>query len=98
MRQPVARLLRLRWRPRRDDYQAAEQAEHISLDQFRSWNPAVDANCDNLWLGYYVCVGVLPSRQLGIQMDKTGAVGRVGSPTASENMRTDRQSIGTVPR
>ncbi|KAK4225827.1 hypothetical protein QBC38DRAFT_481898 [Podospora fimiseda] len=30
----------------------------ISLSQFLSWNPAVDSACINLWLGYYVCVGV----------------------------------------
>ena len=35
-----------------------EQAQAITSDQFLSWNPYVDANCDNLWLGYYVCVGV----------------------------------------
>ncbi|KAL3954153.1 hypothetical protein ACCO45_012109 [Purpureocillium lilacinum] len=30
----------------------------ITLDQFRKWNPTVDARCSNLWAGYYVCVGV----------------------------------------
>jgi hypothetical protein len=29
-----------------------------TLAQFRSWNTQVDAACSNLWLGYYVCVGV----------------------------------------
>ncbi|KAI9040041.1 LysM peptidoglycan-binding domain-containing protein [Aspergillus affinis] len=30
----------------------------ITLAQFRSWNKEIDAGCTNLWLGYYVCVGV----------------------------------------
>ncbi|BCS24217.1 uncharacterized protein APUU_40661S [Aspergillus puulaauensis] len=30
----------------------------ITLDQFRKWNAEVDAGCTNLWLGYYVCVGI----------------------------------------
>lgn len=36
---------------------AIEQTNGISAAQFQSWNPFVDANCANLWLGYYVCVG-----------------------------------------
>jgi LysM repeat protein len=35
-----------------------EQAYGISATQFQSWNPYVDASCSNLWLDYYVCVGV----------------------------------------
>ncbi|KAF7174537.1 hypothetical protein CNMCM6106_009078 [Aspergillus hiratsukae] len=30
----------------------------ITFDQFRAWNTQVDAGCTNLWLGYYVCIGV----------------------------------------
>ncbi|EAW22090.1 LysM peptidoglycan-binding domain-containing protein [Aspergillus fischeri NRRL 181] len=30
----------------------------IIFEQFRAWNTQVDAACSNLWLGYYVCVGV----------------------------------------
>ncbi|OQE13220.1 hypothetical protein PENFLA_c052G03443 [Penicillium flavigenum] len=30
----------------------------ITLTQFRAWNTQIDAACSNLWLGYYVCVGV----------------------------------------
>ncbi|CAI7645618.1 unnamed protein product [Penicillium pancosmium] len=33
-------------------------AAKITLAQFRTWNTQVDASCSNLWLGYYVCVGV----------------------------------------
>lgn len=35
-----------------------DSAEGISLAQFLSWNPYVDSQCNNLWQGYYVCVGV----------------------------------------
>ncbi|KAL4981877.1 hypothetical protein BDW68DRAFT_183077 [Aspergillus falconensis] len=31
----------------------------ISLDDFYAWNPTVGSDCSGLWLGYYVCVGVL---------------------------------------
>jgi hypothetical protein len=37
---------------------AIEQAKGISSADFLAWNSYVDASCDNLWLGYYVCVGV----------------------------------------
>ncbi|RDW70662.1 uncharacterized protein DSM5745_08173 [Aspergillus mulundensis] len=30
----------------------------ITLAQLRQWNSHIDAACSNLWLGYYVCVGV----------------------------------------
>ncbi|KAK7923718.1 hypothetical protein PG985_007789 [Apiospora marii] len=30
-----------------------EQDAGISSAQFLAWNPAVDAACDNMWLGYY---------------------------------------------
>ncbi|KAK2845291.1 hypothetical protein FQN49_005861 [Arthroderma sp. PD_2] len=30
----------------------------VSADDFNSWNPDVGADCNNLWVGYNVCVGV----------------------------------------
>ncbi|KAA8652421.1 uncharacterized protein ATNIH1004_001325 [Aspergillus tanneri] len=30
----------------------------ITFAQFRAWNTEINAACSNLWLGYYVCVGV----------------------------------------
>ncbi|KAL2160292.1 hypothetical protein VTH06DRAFT_1465 [Thermothelomyces fergusii] len=30
----------------------------ITEDQFRSWNTQINSSCNNLWLGYAVCVGV----------------------------------------
>ncbi|KAF3067179.1 carbohydrate-binding module family 50 protein [Daldinia childiae] len=34
------------------------QAKGISFDNFRKWNPTIDASCSNLQLGYNYCVGV----------------------------------------
>ncbi|OOQ86417.1 hypothetical protein PEBR_21486 [Penicillium brasilianum] len=31
----------------------------ITVDEFYTWNPTVGASCSGLWLGYYVCVGIL---------------------------------------
>lgn len=41
-----------------DGCTAIEAVNGIIQAQFLSLNPAVDSNCDNLWLGYYLCVGV----------------------------------------
>jgi LysM repeat protein len=41
-----------------DGCYSIEQAKGITSAQFLRWNPYVDADCDNLWLGYYVCVGL----------------------------------------
>jgi hypothetical protein len=30
----------------------------IALDGFYAWNPSVGSDCENLWLGYSLCVGV----------------------------------------
>ncbi|KAL4911937.1 hypothetical protein BDW62DRAFT_206942 [Aspergillus aurantiobrunneus] len=30
----------------------------ITFAQFYEWNPAIGSNCDSLWVGYAVCVGV----------------------------------------
>ncbi|KAJ5404288.1 hypothetical protein N7509_004159 [Penicillium cosmopolitanum] len=35
-----------------------EQKYGITTTQFNKWNPQVGSDCANLWLGYYVCVGV----------------------------------------
>jgi LysM repeat protein len=41
------------------DYCAAvAEAAGISLDQFYQWNPAVRSTCSDLYLGYYVCIGL----------------------------------------
>ncbi|KAK3395115.1 LysM domain-containing protein [Podospora didyma] len=40
-----------------DSCYAIQQANGITLDQIRRWNPEVNAGCTNLWLGYYICIG-----------------------------------------
>lgn len=41
-----------------DGCYSIEQAYGITQDQFLEWNTAVDDNCTNIWVDYYVCVGV----------------------------------------
>jgi LysM repeat protein len=41
-----------------DGCASIETAEGITAAEFALWNPYVDATCSNLWLGYYICVGV----------------------------------------
>ncbi|KAK4221168.1 hypothetical protein QBC38DRAFT_492576 [Podospora fimiseda] len=41
-----------------DSCWTVEQAYGITFSQLRSWNTQLDAQCYNLWLGYYICVGV----------------------------------------
>jgi hypothetical protein len=33
-------------------------AAGVTLAQFRSWNTQIDESCTNLWVDYYVCIGV----------------------------------------
>jgi len=41
-----------------DQSGTTETLYRISPADFAKWNPYVDADCDNLWLGYCVCSGV----------------------------------------
>jgi hypothetical protein len=34
-------------------------AADISLTDFYAWNPTVGDTCANLWLNYYVCIGII---------------------------------------
>jgi hypothetical protein len=31
----------------------------VSVQNIEKWNPGVGASCSSLWLGYYICVGIL---------------------------------------
>lgn len=31
---------------------------NITVDKFYTWNPTVGTSCSDLWLDYYVCVGI----------------------------------------
>jgi hypothetical protein len=42
-----------------DGCYAIATAADISLADFYTWNPAVGSTCATLYLGYYVCIGVL---------------------------------------
>ncbi|KAG2016846.1 hypothetical protein GB937_006048 [Aspergillus fischeri] len=41
-----------------DSCWSIDNAAGITLAQFRSWNTQIDENCTNLWVDYYVCIGV----------------------------------------
>ncbi|OGM49704.1 putative muramidase [Aspergillus bombycis] len=41
-----------------DDCYSIDTAAGITFAQFRSWNTMIDAACSNLWVDYYVCIGV----------------------------------------
>ncbi|CAK7246279.1 MAG: hypothetical protein STHCBS139747_007905 [Sporothrix thermara] len=40
-----------------DSCSAIESAAGITAAQFAAWNPSVNAECSNIFLGYYVCIG-----------------------------------------
>ncbi|KAM5435812.1 hypothetical protein MferCBS31731_006069 [Microsporum ferrugineum] len=41
-----------------DSCYTINQATSTTLEQLRSWNKNINEDCSNIWLGYYVCVGV----------------------------------------
>lgn len=41
-----------------DTCEVAAAKNKITVDQLRSWNNQLGSTCNNLWLGYYACVGV----------------------------------------
>ncbi|KAJ5791794.1 uncharacterized protein N7518_008805, partial [Penicillium psychrosexuale] len=41
-----------------DNCYTINTAAGITLAQFRSWNSQIDASCTNLWVDYYVCIGL----------------------------------------
>ncbi|KAJ5798431.1 uncharacterized protein N7503_007727 [Penicillium pulvis] len=42
-----------------DGCQTIANAAGITLTQFETWNTEVGSSCSTLWLGYYVCIGIL---------------------------------------
>jgi len=49
-----------------DNCSTIEPEEGVTLAQLLAWNPAVNSQCTNLWLGYYICIGI--SRVLPLWM------------------------------
>ena len=41
-----------------DTCEVVQRAQGVTLAQIRAWNTMVNEECTNLWLGYYICVGV----------------------------------------
>ena len=48
-----------------DDCNHVTQRFGISLNDFYTWNPMVkgSGDCQNLWLGYFVCAGLQKNAQ-----------------------------------
>ncbi|KAL7811323.1 hypothetical protein V8C26DRAFT_437473 [Trichoderma gracile] len=42
-----------------DTCQAIADKAKITLANFEKWNPGVGSTCSSLWLGYYVCIGLI---------------------------------------
>ncbi|OKL55215.1 hypothetical protein UA08_09512 [Talaromyces atroroseus] len=42
-----------------DSCDSIAEAANISLSDFYAWNSGVGSSCGSLWLGYYVCTGIL---------------------------------------
>ncbi|HEY1645206.1 MAG TPA: LysM domain-containing protein, partial [Candidatus Saccharimonadales bacterium] len=49
----------------------------ISLTDFYTWNPTVGSGCSSLWLGYYVCTGIVGDSTT------TGSPATTPSPTVT---------------
>uniref|UniRef100_A0A4Q7JG83 Secreted LysM effector Lys4 n=1 Tax=Pochonia chlamydosporia (strain 123) TaxID=1052797 RepID=LYSM4_POCC1 len=69
-----------------------KQFDYISREQFFSWNPALQGNCNGLWVGYYYCVanfatGVIP-------MPPTVTKVPDGAPTAINTCNKWYQAVG----
>jgi LysM repeat protein len=41
-----------------DSCYTIELAQGVTLAQLLSWNTQVNSLCTNLWLSYYICIGV----------------------------------------
>jgi hypothetical protein len=41
-----------------DSCYTLETAQKVTLAQLLAWNKEVNSECTNLWLGYYICIGV----------------------------------------
>jgi len=58
--------------------------DYISEAQFFAWNPALDGNCQGLWLGYYYCVANFGPADLPMPPTLTTP----GSPAATGTIST----------
>jgi hypothetical protein len=69
-----------------------KQFDYVTKEQFFSWNPALQGNCNGLWAGYYYCVanfatGVIP-------MPPTVTKAPDGAPTAVGTCNKWYQAVG----
>ncbi|KLU86294.1 hypothetical protein MAPG_05309 [Magnaporthiopsis poae ATCC 64411] len=55
-----------------DGCDVVAQKNGITVSQLRSWNTEINDSCSNLWLGYYICVGVQSGDGCDIVAQKNG--------------------------
>ncbi|EEP78778.1 predicted protein [Uncinocarpus reesii 1704] len=68
-----------------DDCDAISRAAGIALQDFYAWNPAVGNTCSSLWLGYYVCTGIIGSSPTTMPPSTTTKPGNgIATPTPTQ--------------
>lgn len=60
----------------------------FTLQDFYKWNPAVGSNCQSLWLGYYVCIGVSGTPTKPVTTATPQPTSNVPSPTQPNVSKT----------
>ena len=60
-----------------------KQFNYITKEQFFSWNPTLQGNCDGLWAGYWYCVADFPSGSLPMPPTVTAAPSPIQTSIAS---------------
>jgi LysM repeat protein len=67
-----------------DSCQTIATAAGIALADFYSWNSGVGSGCSSLWLGYYVCTGVVGSTPTPTAATTTTAGNGISTPTPTQ--------------
>ncbi|KAK4153834.1 hypothetical protein C8A00DRAFT_33378 [Chaetomidium leptoderma] len=55
----------------------------ISLDDFFTWNPSIGKGCENLWLGYYMCAGIIGGTTISTSTTTTTTTTSAGNGIAT---------------
>ncbi|CAK7212946.1 hypothetical protein SCUCBS95973_001632 [Sporothrix curviconia] len=71
-----------------DTCAAIESAAGITSTQFFEWNTGIDTTCDNIYLGYYVCIGVTGSATTSTKPTATTTAAAAPSPTQPGTVST----------
>ncbi|KAH7346764.1 LysM domain-containing protein [Rhexocercosporidium sp. MPI-PUGE-AT-0058] len=63
-------------------------AAGIALADFYTWNPAVGTTCASLWLGYYVCTGIIDTITTSTTATRTTTTSTTSTTTSSSAIAT----------